>query len=305
VKFRVTHKTKYVYGETVPLGHNIIRLRPRTTHWQTCLSNEIRFDPEPAHQRDRVDFFGNHETWISVQEPHRQLAIVAESQIETISPPAEAEPDGPAWDIVPQTLRSSREPTLVAACEYTFASPLVPVCPGLADYARPSFPDGAPLVPCAVDLTMRIYKEFKFDKDATTIGTPTLEVLKQKRGVCQDFAQLQIGCFRSLGLAARYVSGYVMTRPPPGQKRLVGADASHAWVSVFVPDIGWIDLDPTNGLIPKGEHITLAWARDYNDIIPIKGVITGGQRHSLFYSVDVEPMESPAQPAPPAPPGAG
>jgi transglutaminase-like putative cysteine protease len=290
MKFRVTHKTKYVYTDAVPLGHTIVRLRPRQTHWQDCLASELTFDPAPAQRRDRIDFFGNHETWISVQEPHRQITIVARSEVETKPPPSEDEPDGPPWDIVPRTLRSSLDPTLLAAREYVYASPYVPVCEELAEYARPSFPDGAALLPCAVELTKRIFTDFKFDKEATTIGTPVLEVLKHKRGVCQDFAQLEIACLRSLGLPARYVSGYLNTRPPPGEKRLVGADSSHAWVSIFVPDIGWIDLDPTNGLIPSGEHITLAWARDYSDIVPIKGVVTGGHRHSLYYSVDVEPL---------------
>src|ERR1700722_2377801 len=163
MKYRVTHKTKYVYNDAVPLCHNIIRLRPRQTHWQTCLSNELMFDPAPAQRRDRIDFFGNHETWISVQEPHRQLSIVANSEIETTSPPEDVEPEGLAWDMVPQTLKSSLDPALLGAREYTFASPYVPICQELADYARPSFPAGAAALPCAVDLTKRIFADFKFD----------------------------------------------------------------------------------------------------------------------------------------------
>jgi transglutaminase-like putative cysteine protease len=193
---------------------------------------------------------------------------------------------------VPALLTSRNNRDFLAAREYTFDSPMIPRSSELADYARPSFAPGAPLVECAVNLTRRIFKDFKFDKDTTTIGTPILQVLAQRSGVCQDFAQLEIGCLRSLGLPARYVSGYVVTKPPPEQERLVGADASHAWVSVFVPEHGWFDLDPTNGTIPNGEHITIAWARDYSDIVPIKGVVTGGQRHSLFYSVDVAPVEA-------------
>jgi transglutaminase-like putative cysteine protease len=292
MKFRVLHKTEYVYGESVPLGHNVVRLRPRDTALQTCLSCDLEIDPAPAVRRDRIDFFGNHETWLSVQEPHRGLKIQAQSQVETKPPPPTAELAGPAWDQVPSILNQRLDRISLEARQYTFDSPQVPLCAELAKYAEPSFPAGAPLPKCAMDLTQRIFKDFTFDNRATTIGTPILEVLKQRSGVCQDFAQLQIGCLRSLGLPARYVSGYVVTRPPPGQPKIVGADASHAWVSVFVPDYGWLDMDPTNGSFPEGEHITLAWARDYDDIIPIKGVITGGHRHWLYFSVDVEPIEA-------------
>jgi transglutaminase-like putative cysteine protease len=171
-----------------------------------------------------------------------------------------------------------------------FDSPHVTTGAELADFARPSFAPGRPMLECVTEFTKRIHKEFTFDKAVTTIGTPVLEVLQHKHGVCQDFAHLQIACLRSLGLAARYVSGYLVTQPPPGQPRLVGTDASHAWVSVFFPDYGWIDFDPTNGILPSAEHITLGWARDYSDLSPVRGVVVGGSRHALRVSVDVEPI---------------
>jgi len=296
MKYRVTHKTRYVYGASVPLSHNVLRLHPRRTPWQTCHEFELAIDPIPAQRRERIDFFGNHETWISVQEPHRELNIEGRGEIETSEHKELSAVAAPAWDRVPAILSSRLDGEYLAAREYTFDSPMIQRCPELAEYAAPSFAAGANLIECVVNLTQRIFDEFKFDKKSTTIGTPILEVLAQRSGVCQDFAQLEIGCLRSMGLPARYVSGYVVTKPPPGQERLVGADASHAWVSVFVPEHGWLDLDPTNGLVPNDEHITLAWARDYSDIVPIKGVVTGGQQHSLFYSVDVAPVDDGSSP---------
>jgi transglutaminase-like putative cysteine protease len=199
---------------------------------------------------------------------------------------------------VPAILTSNLDRDLLSAREYTFDSPMVRRADELREYAKPSFAAGAPLLECVVKLTERIFKEFKFDSRTTTIGTPILQVLAQRSGVCQDFAHLEIGCLRSLGLPARYVSGYIVTKPPPGKERLIGADASHAWASVFIPRYGWLDLDPTNGSLPNGEHLTIAWARDYSDLVPVKGVVTGGQKHSMFYSVDVEPLKDETPPRP-------
>ena len=189
-----------------------------------------------------------------------------------------------------------RDPETLTARQYTFDSPLVPRSPELAAYATADFPPGGALLACVKAFNERIYREFLFDSRATSIDTPVLEVLQHRRGVCQDFAQLAVGCLRSLGLAARYVSGYLVTRPPPGQARLRGADVSHAWFSVFVPGSGWVDFDPTNGMMPAGEHVTLGWARDYGDISPVTGVIVGGHRHGMRVSVDVEPIPETARP---------
>jgi len=300
MRYRVTHHTEYSYGERVPLCHNVIRLRPRDTAFQTCATHELTISPLPADRREHVDFFGNHVTWVAIQEPHNRLKVSTISEIDVIPGNAPADPkssawQSPAWDQVKNSVANRRDPDGLAAQEYSFDSPYVMRGPELAEFARPSFPPGAPLLPAILNLTNRIFHEFTFDTGATTIGTPILEVLHHRHGVCQDFAHLQIGCLRSLGLPARYVSGYVVTKPPPGQPRLMGADASHAWISAYVPDHGWIDFDPTNGLIPNGEHITIAWARDYDDLSPVKGVITGGHRHSLNFSVDIEPIASPAK----------
>lgn len=294
MKYLVSHRTEYFYDELVPLCHNVLRLRPRDSAYQTCLRHELTSDPRPAVQRDRVDFFGNHVTWLSVQIPHRQLKISAVSEVEVTPMVLPEKLTGPPWDSVTASLIEKQEPEVLGALQYTFESPHVPLNAELADFARQDFAAGAPLVPCMRAFNQRIFKEFSFDPTATTISTPVMEVLRRRRGVCQDFAHLAIAGLRSLGLAARYVSGYLNTQPPPGKERLVGVDASHAWLGVYVPDHGWIDMDPTNGILPQGGHITLAWARDYDDLSPVRGVMVGGERHSLNYAVDVEPLAAAA-----------
>ncbi|MDB5334112.1 MAG: transglutaminase domain protein [Phycisphaerales bacterium] len=293
MKYKVTHTTQYYYGEQVPLCHNVVHLKPRDTERQTCLSHAIGISPSPTTMRERLDFFGNPVEWFSVQEPHETLKIVAQSLVQVkggFEPPTGLW--WPAWDEVARMLGGRRDAALLDARQFTFDSTFVPIDAELAEYARPSFAPGRPMLDCVVELTNRIYSEFKFDSGVTTIGTPVLDVLHHRHGVCQDFAHLQIGCLRSLGLAARYVSGYLVTRPPPGRARLVGADTSHAWVSAYFPDYGWIDFDPTNGLIPAVGHITLGWARDYDDISPVRGVVVGGRHHRLGVSVDVEPLNT-------------
>ncbi len=297
MRYRIVHQTEYFYAERVPLCHNVLRLRPRDTAFQRCDVHEMNVTPVPADRRERVDFFGNHATWIAIQEPHQSLKIQVKSEVEVANGAPPENLHGPAWEEAVSQLASSRDPQLLAAREYSFDSPQVPRSEELAHFARSDFPPGAPLMHCIRKLTHRIYDEFVFDTGATTIGTPILEVLHHRHGVCQDFAHLQIGCLRSLGLAARYVSGYVMTKPPPGQRRLIGADASHAWVSAFIPGHGWIDFDPTNGVSPNDEHITIGWARDYDDVSPVRGVMTGGRSHAMNFFVDVEPI-LPNAPAP-------
>ena len=197
----------------------------------------------------------------------------------------------PAWDEVARSLPSDLSDAGVDAYQFVFESPRIPQGAAFAAYALPSFPPGRPLTEALLDLTARIYKEFRFDSKATNVRTSPEEVLRSKRGVCQDFAHLQVACLRSLGLASRYVSGYIRTYPPPGRPRLVGADASHAWVSVYCPGAGWLDLDPTNNLIPSESHVKLAWGRDYGDVSPVRGVILGGRDHKLEVGVDMEPLE--------------
>jgi transglutaminase-like putative cysteine protease len=290
MKYKVTHSTAYYYSEPVPLCHNVVHLMPRETARQARLSHQLSITPNPVSRDERLDFFGNPVTWFSLQEPHESLKIVAQSevQVKVFQPPTTLW--SPAWEQVAQTLTERRDAEFLDARQFTFESTFITLSHELRDYASPSFQRGRPLLECVTDLTNRIHAEFTFDTAATTIGTPVLDVLHHRHGVCQDFAHLQIGCLRSLGLAARYVSGYLVTKPPPGRARLVGADMSHAWISCFFPDFGWIDFDPTNGVLVSADHITVGWARDYDDVSPVRGVVVGGHRHSLAVSVDVEPI---------------
>jgi transglutaminase-like putative cysteine protease len=268
-----------------------VHLTPRNSIRQTCRFNQIDITPDAAVRHERMDVFGNNSTHFSLQEPHRSLTVLASSDVEVLPRDDYATIWSTPWEQVADLLRAGRDSATLEARQFTFDSPHAHRHADLAAYAAKDFAPGRPILQAATDLTTRIHKEFTFKPAATTIGTPVLEVLKHKHGVCQDFAHLEIACLRSLGLAARYVSGYLLTRPPPGKPRLIGADASHAWVSVFIPDLGWIDFDPTSGVLPSAQHITLGWARDYDDICPVKGVIIGGHRHSLSVAVDVAPVE--------------
>ena len=293
MKYYITHSTRYGYDEAIPLSHNMVRVRPREHENQSCLHYELSLNPAPAIRNDGFDYFGNPVTWFSLQEPHTGLRILAESQVEVTPPRPVNVSQGPSWELVLHTLASSRERETLAAREYGFESSYVHWSPELADYARPSFVNDMPFLECVFDLTRRIFKDFKFLSGSTKVDTPVMDVFRSREGVCQDFAHLQIGCLRSRGFAARYVSGYIATVPPPGLERLQGADASHAWISVFAPGFGWVDFDPTNGLMPTDGHITLAWGRDYNDVGPAKGILIGGRRHWLDVSVDVVPIGAP------------
>ncbi len=285
--YRVIHTTGYHYNKLVSLCHNLVHLRPRNDANQTCTQYELEITPAPKLFREELDFFGNHATYFTVEEPHDKLTVRAVSLVDVSpSPPADTT-SSRSWESVRETLKQERSPQSLEACQFVFDSPYIKASPELVRYASPSFTPGRPLLEAALDLTHRIHADFRYDPTATTITTPLREVLEQRRGVCQDFAHLEIGCLRSLGLAARYVSGYLRTEPPPGQPRLVGADASHAWLSVYCPFVGWIGLDPTNDRIPSDKHISLAWGRDYDDVSPIKGVNLGGGTHTVTVGVDV------------------
>ena len=216
--------------------------------------------------------------------------MTAESTVTTSPASTPAPENTPPWESVASRLRNYTGPDDLSAYQYVFESPLIQMPPGVKDFARESFQPGTPVLEGALDLNRRIFTGFTYDKSATTVDTPIAQVLSNRKGVCQDFAHLFIACARSLGLAARYVSGYLETLPPPGKPKLIGADASHAWVSVFVPDFGWVDLDPTNNLIAGERHITLAWGRDYGDVTPVKGVVMGGGMHTLSVMGDVAPQ---------------
>jgi transglutaminase-like putative cysteine protease len=292
VKYRVTHRTTYRYAKPVSLGYTIARLTPRTFPGQVCHDTRTDIDPTPDDRSERIDTFGNEVTWFSIERPHDHLEVTATSEVTVEGEPAALLlATSQRWDEVRDTLRGSDAPEVVAARPFVLTSPLVPAIDGVESFASPSFEPDRPLVDAVIDLMSRIYREFTYDPEFTTIATPLVEVLEHRRGVCQDFAHLAIGALRSQGLAARYVSGYLETRPPPGEERLQGADASHAWFSVFVPEVGWIDLDPTNDQAVGQRHITLGWGRDYRDVAPLVGVLySTGADQQLDVAVDVEPL---------------
>lgn len=293
MKYRVTHQTIYHYNERASLCHNEAHLTPRDDTTQKCLSHHLQIEPLPAIQQNHQDFFGNWVTYFSIQIPHQVLTVTATSEVEIQhSGLIPFLTDSPAWEQVRDQLQSSLEPEVLAARELALDSPFITTNDLLHTYAVPSFTPQRPILDAAYHLMNRIYTEFTYDPNFTTIVTPLTEVLEHRRGVCQDFAHLMIGCLRSMGLAARYVSGYLETLPPPGQEKLQGSGASHAWLMVYVPNYGWVDFDPTNNQIPTCQHITMAWGRDYSDVTPLKGIIFGGGEHTLVVSVDVERLTS-------------
>ena len=287
--YNISHTTNYLYTEPVSLCHNLVHLRPRQAPRQTNLQSHMLVQPEARAMEHLLDYFGNPISVFTIQEPHRKLSIKMTHRIEVTPIEAVCLADSPAWEQVREMLRTVRSPSVLEAFQFVFDSHYIQRNAELAAYAEPSFAPGRPLLEAAMDLTERIHREFRYDSKATSLATPLSEVLEHRHGVCQDFAHLQIACLRSLGLAARYVSGYLQSKPPPGRERLVGVDASHAWLSVFCPNAGWVDFDPTNRVIPSDQHITIAWGRDYDDISPVKGVVLGGGTHAMSIYVDVAP----------------
>jgi transglutaminase-like putative cysteine protease len=294
LRYRVTHTTTYAYDELVSIGHNEIRLEPRTTPRQRCLVTRLAIDPTPAALASELDYFGNRASFFTLEAAHHRMRVTAHSELE-IAPPPQPETTS-AWDDVRSALPYDTSGECLAAFEMSLASPLVPLLPAFAEFAAPSFAAGRPMLEAVLDLTSRIHGAFEYRPGATSVSTPAIEVLEQRHGVCQDFAHVAIACLRALGLPARYVSGYIRTRPAPGRARLVGADASHAWLAVWCGDAGWIDVDPTNDQIAGDQHVTLAWGRDYADVAPIKGVVLGGGGHTVEVAVDVEAVEAEVEP---------
>ncbi|AGA91080.1 transglutaminase-like enzyme, predicted cysteine protease [Thioflavicoccus mobilis 8321] len=288
MRLHVSHVTRYQYAEPVSLCHSLARLKPRETASQRCLSTQIRVDPWPAVSRGYADFFGNRVNYFSIQQSHSSLEVTAQSEVEVTAPDLPDPTATSPWEEVASALRNVRRVDIIGARLFTLASGQVPPSPDATAFASPSFTPGRPILEAAVDLMGRIHREFDYDPNFTTIATPIDEVLAHRRGVCQDFAHLAIAGLRGHGLAARYVSGYLETLPPPGQPKLVGADASHAWFSVLVPGLGWIDLDPTNDQMPQEQYITTAVGRDYQDVAPLRGVFYGGGVHELTVAVDVD-----------------
>jgi transglutaminase-like putative cysteine protease len=288
MKFHITHITRYAYSNPVSQCHNLAHLKPRNLPGQKCFVSQVRIDPTPAVSREYQDFFGNVVNYFGIQQSHAVLTVSAVSEVEVRHLPLTHEGSAAiAWESVRDTLKDPAMDHLEAAL-YTLDSPYIQVSQPLKDYAELSFPAARPLLPAVMELMERIHADFTYDPTFSDIATPLHEVLEHKRGVCQDFAHLAIGCLRAIGLPARYVSGYLETLPPPGVAKLQGADASHAWFAVFLPGEGWLDFDPTNNQMPEEQHITTAVGRDFGDVTPVKGVLYGGGEHELSVSVDVE-----------------
>jgi transglutaminase-like putative cysteine protease len=285
--YRIVHRTNYRYNAPVSRCRNEAHLRPRDTARQHCVASDLVVEPTPTSWSERTDFFGNPVLSFVVDGPFNELTVTATSAV-SVSGGEPLPPTGPGWEQVRDSLAADLSAEMLSAREFCFESPLVPLSSDVHAYAKPSFTGGRPVVATIAEVTERIFNDFVYDPGFTTVTTPLEEVLSFRRGVCQDFAHLAIGCFRSMGLAARYVSGYLETAAPEGGERQIGADASHAWPSVFVPGWGWLDIDPTNDQIVGSTYVTTAWGRDYSDVSPLKGIVFGGgSSHLLDVSVDV------------------
>jgi transglutaminase-like putative cysteine protease len=292
VTYRIRHETRYDYAVPVSVSRHVLHLLPRDCAWQQVHDAELQIAPAPAHRVDGSDPFGNPETRIAFSAPHDSLLVASRLRLTVGARPLPYDgTSGPAWEAVQASLRLEGDAPLEPR-QYRFESPHVRVKHELASYALASFTPGRPLLAATGDLVARIHREFRYDPDATHIGTSVMDLLAQRRGVCQDFAHFAIACLRSLGLAARYVSGYLCTEPPPGSPRLVGADASHAWFALWCPGAGWVEFDPTNDCRADTRHILLAQGRDFGDVSPLRGVIQGGGAHTLAVAVTVLPEAS-------------
>jgi transglutaminase-like putative cysteine protease len=297
VIYRVKHITGYRYSVPVSTSHHELHVLLRGSPRQRIRAESLTVEPWPAVRRDRFDWFGNRATHLAIHERHSELTVTSETELEVTAPPPLPSDGGP-WEATRDWVRAAADPEARAAFEWILRSPHVELSEAARDFAEPSFPAGRPLAEAARDLMTRIHEALIYDQTATDVSTSVDEVLRGGRGVCQDFAHVQIAGMRALGLPARYVSGYLVTAPEPGKPRLIGADASHAWVSVCSPNFskvrasGWLDLDPTNDVVPTDRHVVVAYGRDFDDVTPMRGVLLGGGRHQLRVSVDVEPVDS-------------
>jgi transglutaminase-like putative cysteine protease len=297
MKLRILHETVYAYAPAVDTAQHIVHLKPRDTASQTLLSHSLQVSPTPAAKSERIDAWGNTRSYFALQTAHNELRVVAESTVLTAQPLPLPDDRGAAWDAVRERFRYRAGSIWDRAAEFVFPSEYVPYHDDFAAYARPVFMPGTPVLVAAEALMRRIFFDFKYESASTEVGTPAVEALAQRKGVCQDFAHIMIGCLRALGVPARYVSGYLLTMPPPGQARLVGSDASHAWVSVYAPPAGnvtapgaWYDFDPTNNRMPGEDYVTIAFGRDFGDVSPMRGLLHGGGEHTLDVGVTVEPL---------------
>ncbi len=289
MKYRIKHITEYLYSDRVSHCYNLAHLIPRDSTRQKRLKSLVRVHPFAAYSSKREDYFGNFAYHFEIQKPHNKLVITSSSEVETNPQRAELQLEiGETCAQAKRFLNESNDPNLLLAREFLHDSPLIKVTEALREYARPSFSENNTLLSSVMNLTGRIFKDFTYNPESTTVATPLGDVLEQRSGVCQDFAHLQIACIRAMGFPAKYISGYIETLPAPGEEKLVGADASHAWISVYLPSEGWFEFDPTNNCLAGEQHIITAWGRDYSDVTPLRGVLFGGgESPRLNISVDV------------------
>ncbi len=294
---QVTHETRYRYMPAVETAQHMAYMAPREHAAQQLLTHTLQVSPAPAQMRNSPDVFGNQRCFFSLQVPHAVLEVVAYSLVATQASPLVS--NSQPWEKVRERFRYQAGNRFDAASEFVYPSPFVPRHGEFAAFARPSFRAGAALLDACIDLTRRIHNEFSYESQSTQINTPALQALAERRGVCQDFSHIMIACLRTLGLPARYVSGYMLTHPSEGQPRLVGSDASHAWVSVYLPELPegsrWVDFDPTNNRwgwhAPGQDYVSVAFGRDFGDVSPLRGVIHGGASHTLTVGVTVAPAQ--------------
>lgn len=293
VQYQIVHRTRYHYQGAVTVSHHLAHLAPRPLPTQHCPWHELQITPQPVARSVHADAFGNVTTYFEIEGRHTELDVISRSFVEVLPYQLPAHDVTLPWEILREACQAQTLTTAAAAGEFRFASAMVPIGRDFAEYGQPDFPPGRPILTALDALTKRIFREFRFDTRATDVATPVHMVLRNRAGVCQDFAHLMLACLRSLGLPARYISGYLETQPPPGKTKLTGADASHAWVSVFCGDThGWIDADPTNGIFPGQHHITVAWGRDFSDVSPLRGVTLGAGSQRLSVGVDVTRLEA-------------
>ena len=293
-RYRVIHETRYQYAAPVSSARQIAHLTPRATEWQAVLEHRLSISPVPTEQSEGEDFFGNRVTRFTHDSGFDEQVIHAESVVEVRPHTPASDAPSPDWRSVREMCADGTPALRFELAQFCTASTLAPVLPEAAEFAKGALREGGPWLTCLLDLTNSIHADFVFDPAATTLTTPVLEIIENKRGVCQDFAHLMISCLRSVGLPARYVSGYILTHPPAGQPRLTGADASHAWVSAYCPEFGWVDFDPTNGKLADTEFITLGWGRDFSDVTPLRGVVLGSGAQEMEVRVTVMPLDADA-----------
>ena len=287
--YLVRHRTTYRYVQDVSHSWHLAHLKPRSTPHQTVHDSNISLSLAPATRVGREDYFNNPCEWFSIDQAHTRLDVVAESSVSVEPVPERPSRDSLSWEEVRTLLENAEEEDAHNAVQFMFDSPLISFGDDVVAYGAMSFPPGRPILAGAMELMNRIHKDFRYDTTVTYVTTPVDRVFEIRAGVCQDLPHAAIAALRAIGLPARYVSGYLMTRPPPGRQRLLGADASHAWFSVWAPPFGWVDLDPTNDLVVSESHVTAAWGRDYSDVAPVSGIILGGHDHVVDVGVDVIP----------------